>query len=162
MSESVKVLVCVPFIRSFLVLVRESQTINIILKTFPNIQDITKLIFLYDGAQLIPNLTFGEAKIQDNSTIVIGIKTDDLSINYYLISLSKISRKPEYVTKILNSFYEKDKNNNRNHSLSEKKFFFIEHMKSLYLQIDFSRVKKQIEIPDTQNQLLCEPLPILF
>lgn len=166
-KNTIRIVICIPHIRSINAVVRKEQKIRIILKAFPNIQKEDDLIFWFEGAQLLLDLTFEEVGIHDNSMIVIGVKSDDILMNQYWVRISANSKDPKIISHLLNTY---DGISNEKHMLGkkksndnnfEKKYLFIQKLKSLYCNFNFINIKTDEKKNLNVSPLLSKPFPII-
>lgn len=155
----IKIVLCAPYARTFYATVSIGQKVSVISKAYPNIKKKDDLVFWYKGAQLFPNSTFKEVGLCNNSVIVVGIKTDDLSLNYYWIKLSNYPNMIKYLNKT--KAYKNSLKDQFSNKYAEKKFLFIQRIKSVVNEFDFS--SSTLESTSSKNDApLTKPLPILW
>lgn len=167
-KTAIKVIVCVPYVRTFVVIVRKSQKISIIKEAFPNINCQSKLNYWFNGSLISPHLKFDEIDIQEFQSIIVTVQTDDISINSYFMKISKFENIQKAVMMIKNVKSEKKTSDDRiinrcfNYEREKKKFFFIQKLKQLFDQFDFSKNKTISIVDDHQiSSINVSPIPIL-
>ena len=170
--SNIKIIVCVPYIRTFSVLVRTNQNIDVIRNIFPNINQQYNLIYWFNGSQIMPFITFEGAGITENSVIVVSFKTDNVDFNKFFISLSKYSNEGNAMKHIMHTnspkiakplppkfkcILKKD-----NFVKDSKKLLFIQKIKQLLNEFNFVREKNNETNVDGHKSLDdIKPLPIL-
>lgn len=169
-NSSIKIIVCVPYVRTFIVLVRKNQKINIIKEAFPNIDPNNNIIYWFEGSQLSPNLTFEETGIREYSAIIVTVQTDNISFNRHFIKISKCGN----IKKVLNIMIKNENKENKipdqqiiqkkfNFEREKKKYFFIQDLKQLLNQFDFSKNNnnnKNSNFENIHTSINTNPIPV--
>lgn len=166
-NSSIKIIVCVPYVRTFVVLVRKNQKINIIKEAFPNIDHNNNLIYWYEGSQLSPSSTFEETSIREYSAIIVTVQTDNISFNRHFMKISKYGN----IKKVLNKMIKNDNKENKNpdqqiipkkynFERDKKKYFFIQDLKQLLNQFDFSKNNNNSNFENIHTSINTNPIPV--
>lgn len=172
-SSNIKIFACVPFIRTFPVLVRTDQKIDIIREAFPNLSQQCNLIYWFNGSQLSPQLTFTEAGITNKSSIVISFQTDIVGFNRFFFNASKYANEKNVKNRIILGLYpnndDKSRPNskksfkNQNFEKEEKRYFFIQSLKKRFHEYNFSRDKDPETIVDHNLESFdISPMPVIY
>lgn len=164
----IKIIVCVPYVRTFVVLVRKNQKINVIKEAFPNVNNQNKLIYWFNGSQISPHLTFGEINVQEFSSIIVTIQTDDIAFNRFFMKISKHDNIKKVVNNMKRNLKDVKKasddriiNRCFNYEREKKKYFFIQRLKQLFDQFDFSKNQKTSILENQYSSINTSPIPIL-
>lgn len=170
--STIKVIVCVPYVRTFQVIVRTDQKIDVIKRAFPNLNNQSNLIYWFEGAQLIPNLTFGEVGIQDYSSIIISVQTDVVAFNNFFISISKYANEKRVADRMIQKFTQKDDGHclishkiipkRLDYQKEERKYFFTQKLKQLFHNCNFSKTENKSFFKEDQfSSFSPMPLPVM-
>lgn len=171
--STIKIFIVVPYYRTFQVIVNIKQKISIIKKAFPNIKKQSDLLYWFDGSKLMSHLTFEEVGIQENSTIVISIETDQIVLNQFFVFISKYVNEDKMRDKLIQNFSQANIKsselifqclpNDKTFKKEKNKYLFIQKLKELYSKFNFSR--KQDSVTKTENSptvFNASPLPLMI